>query len=63
MKGVAKVVPAQGPYDLPPELHYLRPPPAWPPDRRTRTSARPARACCGRAGARSSRAQSGAPEH
>ncbi len=30
MESAARVVRAQGPYDLPPELHYLRPPPAWP---------------------------------
>ncbi len=29
MESAARVVRAQGPYDLPPELHYLRPPPAW----------------------------------
>jgi integron integrase len=29
LKGSTDVLRAQGPYDLPPELHYLTPPPAW----------------------------------
>jgi hypothetical protein len=32
MEGFANVVSDRGPYDLPPELHYLRPPPPWPTD-------------------------------
>ena len=41
MKGFANVVLAPGPYDLPPELHYLSLPRAWPPRSAGRTRSIP----------------------
>ena len=44
MKSSTNVVRARGPYDLPPELHYLRPPPEWPAAFTTRRRPAPAAA-------------------